>query len=249
MQNGALIILKEDPEPGDTVIITGDGLSALQERGPRLAMAVTVISRSGGSFRARIVSLEEDRASLLVFEKMAGSAESKLSITLLQALPEKERMELIIEKTTELGVDVVVPWKAEKGITLAERDARQQKSVHWQKRANKAAKQCRRARVPSIMPFTSLEIALEQTGDCGLRLSLSESYGSGLQEVLRSSSEVESIGLLVGPEGGLVPRELELAEEAGFVPVRLGARILRTETAAIVAVAIAQYVLGDLGGG
>ncbi len=230
------------------MILTGTNLEALQAWEPRPAMAVTIVSGSGESLRARVISLEAERASLLVFEKMAASAESGVEITLLQALPDKERMELIIEKATELGADVIVPWKAERGVDLVERDSVQEKSKHWQRRATKAAKQCRRARLPAIMPFSSLRDALRRCSDCDLKLALYESGGEPGRDVIGSVSKPASVALLVGPEGGLAEGEMEAAQQAGFVPLHLGGRILRTETAAIVAVTIIQYVLGDLGG-
>ncbi|MFO8057037.1 MAG: RsmE family RNA methyltransferase [bacterium] len=242
------IRLSETPAPGDTITLTGDNLEALKHWGPRPGMAVTVLSGSGESLRARVISVESDHALLLVFERMPGAAESGISVTLVQALPDKERMELIIEKTAELGVDVIVPWKAARGIDLDERDRGQQKSRHWQRRAAKAAKQCRRGRIPAIMPFTGLKEALEQVQEFELKLALYEKEGAAFAETLAGCSHATTAALLVGPEGGLAEWELSLARQAGFVPLHLGGRILRTETAAIAAVTIIQYALGDLGG-
>ncbi len=241
------LIVAAGAEPGKTVTLTGAALAALRAWSPRPGAAVSIADGEGDSFRARVVEVHAERASLFVYERMKGPPESRLELILLQALPDKERMELIIEKAVELGADVIVPWKAERGVSLAERDERQPKSRQWQKRALRAARQCRRGRAPFIAPYAELGSALEYAAGAQLRIALWEDARAPLKEVLESAGSPGSVAVLVGPEGGLAAGEVEAAGRAGFITASLGARVLRTETAAICALALAQYALGDLG--
>ena len=103
---------------------------------------------------------------------MGGPAESPVEIILLQALPDKERMELVIQKATELGVDVLVPFKSERSIALEQREKRQPKAHRWQEHALSAARQCRRARAPLVAGYTDLAGAIEWARECRLRVVL-----------------------------------------------------------------------------
>jgi 16S rRNA (uracil1498-N3)-methyltransferase len=199
----------------------------------------------GNDFRGRILRLSETEASILVFDAFPSPTESSSEIILLQALPEKERMELIIQKATELGVSAILPFQSERSISLKEREAKQKKAHRWQQIAVKAVQQSRRAKVPRVRECRSLQDVL---GDCmgdGLKILLWEKKGEALKDVLRQR-HFQTIYVMVGPEGGFTEEEVRLAKEEGFIPVKLGQRILRTETAAIAMVAIFQYELGDL---
>jgi 16S rRNA (uracil1498-N3)-methyltransferase len=168
-----------------------------------------------------------------------------LEIILLQALPEKERMELIIQKTTELGISVILPFQSEKSISLKEREAKQKKAHRWQEIAVKAVQQSRRAKVPRVEECRTFQEVLGVCMGDGLKILLWEKGGEDLKNVLRQPLPPK-IYVMVGPEGGVTEEEVRLAKEEGFIPVKLGQRILRTETAAIALVAILQFELGDL---
>jgi 16S rRNA (uracil1498-N3)-methyltransferase len=172
--------------------------------------------------------------------------ESPLEIVLAQALPEKERMELIIQKVTELGVAGIFPFQSEKSISLIEREARQKKAHRWQQISIKAVQQSRRARVPYVGACRSFQELLENLRDEGLKILLWEREGESLKTILERH-HAQKIYVMVGPEGGFTEKEVDLAKGKGFIPVKLGQRILRTETAAISLIAILQYELGDLG--
>jgi 16S rRNA (uracil1498-N3)-methyltransferase len=230
---------------GWEVVISGEALVALRQWSPRPGEAVTV-SAGGAWFRARVISLEADRARLFLYEEMSAPPEPAAEILLLQALPEKERMELIVEKTTELGVAVIVPWQAERGVTLAEREALEKKSHRWPARAMKAARQCRRGRIPEIAAVTDLAGALARAEGAEVKLALWERAEELLTpEMLAEdfAARPGAVALLVGPEGGLTEEEAYIIAAAEFRLVSLGSRILRTETTAIAAVALAQFNL------
>lgn len=246
MSGPGAIRLEAEPEPGEEVVVSGPALEALLLWSPRPGSAFTVVSPSGACFRARLINLGDKNATLVVFESMEEGAAPRLEVTLLQALPDKERMELIIEKATELGVDLIVPWQAERGVSLSERDSRQAKSRRWPERALRAAKQCRRSSIPSVAPFCSLEEALDYAIDAEVKIALWEKARTPLRLVLESADWPGSVALLVGPEGGLTDDEMIAAGKAGFIGASLGARVLRTETAAIAALAVVQHTLGGL---
>jgi 16S rRNA (uracil1498-N3)-methyltransferase len=240
------IIVDQGVEIGKEVIIEGPPLEALLFQGGRVGSIVTLTDSTGKDYRGRVLSLSEERASLHIFEAFPTSTESSVEIVLLEALPEKERMELIIQKTTELGVSTIIPFQSTRSISLEERDSKQKKSHRWQEIAIKAVQQSRRGRVPKVEACCSFGEALELCRGEGLRILLWEKEGEPLKKTLASHLP-KKIYAMVGPEGGFTEGEVKLAKDRGFVPIKLGQRILRTETAAIILVGILQYELGDLG--
>ncbi|OGP80098.1 MAG: hypothetical protein A2V86_05990 [Deltaproteobacteria bacterium RBG_16_49_23] len=244
------IVLDLDIEIGKKVILEGPPLEALRVQGGRAGSIATLTDAQGKDFRGRVLRLSGEKASVLIFESFPSSTESLLEMILLQALPEKERMELIIQKATELGVSAILPFKSQKSISLEEREAKQKKAHRWQEIAVKAVQQSRRAKVPRIEKYRSFEEALEYCREEGLKILLWEKEGESLRNVLKKyfamSPPFGKAYLMIGPEGGFTREEVRLAEDKGYIPVKLGQRILRTETAAITLVGILQYELGDL---
>jgi len=240
------LVLDQRIDIGKEVLIKGPLLEALSFRRGRAGSIVTLTDSEGSDFRGRVLRLSEKEALILPFEAFHLPVESPLEVILLQALPEKERMELIIQKATELGVSTIVPFKSERSISLEEREAKQKKAHRWQEIAIKAVQQSRRAKVPRVETYCSFQEALMVCQGDGLKILLYEKDGENLRNVLRQY-QPKKICAMAGPEGGFTEREAGLAKDKEFVPVKLGERILRTETAAITLVGILQYELGDLG--
>jgi 16S rRNA (uracil1498-N3)-methyltransferase len=228
------------------IVIEGPPLEALRFQGGRVGSLVTVTDGIGNEFRGRVLRRSETQACLLIFDRFPSPTESAVELVLLQALPEKERMELIIQKTTELGVSAIVPFKSAKSISLEEREAKQKKAHRWQEVAVKAVQQSRRARVPHVEPYRSFREALNACDGAGLKILLWEKKGEHLRQIVNRHPSKKIYGM-VGPEGGFTEEEVSLAQEVGFIPIQLGQRILRAETAAILLVGLLQYELGDLG--
>jgi len=239
------IILDRKVDKGEEVLIEGPPLEAFRFQGGRVGGIVTLTDSEGDDFRGRVVRLSKEKALVLIFEAFPSPTESPLEVILLQALPEKERMELIIQKATELGVSTIIPFKSGRSISLEEREAKQKKAHRWQEIAVKAVQQSRRARVPRVESYRSFQEALKVSKGEGLKIVLYEKEGEDLKNVLRRY-QLKKICAMVGPEGGFTAEEVELAKDKGFIPIKLGQRILRTETAAITLVGILQYELGDL---
>ena len=163
-------------------------------------------------------------------------------ITLFQALPKFDKMDLIVQKTTEIGVNHIAPMICQRSIPKSV--VHQKRTVRWQRIANEAAKQCRRPHFVHVMAPQRLEECLGKVDHLDLLILLWEGEKrQRLKEILRNHGETKSVGLFVGPEGGFTEEEVGLALEKGCVPATLGDNILRTETAAIVSVASVMYEL------
>jgi 16S rRNA (uracil1498-N3)-methyltransferase len=240
------IVLNRKVEVGKDVRIQGPPLEALCFQGGRVGSLVTLTDPEGNDFRGRVLRLSETEASLLIFDAFPSATESSLEIMLLQALPEKERMEMIIQKATELGVSAILPFQSERSISLKEREAKQKKAHRWQHIAVKAVQQSRRAKVPYVGECRPLREVLDDCSEEGLKILLWEKEGENLKSLVRHPP-AQTIYIMVGPEGGFAAGEVMLAKEKGFIPVKVGQRILRTETAAITLIGILQYEWGDLG--
>ncbi len=243
------IVLDQKLETGKEVILEGPPLEALRFQGGRAGNIITLTDSQGKDFRARVLRITKESAFVFIFDAFPSPTESSLEIILLQALPEKERMEWIIQKATELGVSTIIPFKSERSISIEERETKQKKAHRWQEIAVKAVQQSRRAKVPKIEPYRSFKESLDFCKEGALKILLWEKEGESLRDVLKKYSVLNpptKIYALVGPEGGLTDDEVALAKEKSFIPVKLGQRILRTETAAITLIGILQYELGDL---
>ena len=182
------IVLDQKVVIGKEVIIEGPPLEALRVQGGRIGSIITLTDSEGKDFRGRVLRLSGKRASVLPFETFQSPTESPLEIILLQALPEKERMELIIQKATELGVSAIVPFKSEKSISLEERETKQKKAHRWQEIAIKAVQQSRRAKVPKVEPYRSFIESLEFCKEDVLKILLWEKEGESLRDVLKKYS-------------------------------------------------------------
>ena len=164
-------------------------------------------------------------------------------ITLFQALPKFDKMDLVVQKTTEIGVDQIAPMICQRSIPKSV--VPEKRTARWQRIANEAAKQCKRPHFARVFAPQRLEECLGRVVDhLDLLILLWEGEKrQKLKEVLRNHGEAKSIGVFVGPEGGFTDDEVELALQNGCLPATLGDNILRTETAAIASVASVMYEL------
>jgi 16S rRNA (uracil1498-N3)-methyltransferase len=169
--------------------------------------------------------------------------ESPLAITLLQGVSRGERMDLIIQKSTELGVARIVPVLAERSVVKIDARQRARKQEHWQAIAVSACEQCGRNRVPQVADALSLGDAIAALAPEGARCLLAADATGSLANAATSGER--TLALLIGPEGGLSDNEQKFARANGFTAYRLGPRILRTETAGLAALAALQTLAGD----
>jgi 16S rRNA (uracil1498-N3)-methyltransferase len=199
---------------------------------------VSVFDGAGREFRARVVQARRETAELeLSDEVQPARPESPLQLTLAVALLKGEKFDLVVQKATELGVSRIVPLMTRYAdIKLRDESDAARRVARWQRIALEAAKQSGRAVVPEVSQPAALEDALKNP--C---LFFSEREGHGLKPI-----DTDTVTAIVGSEGGWSDEELEQAREARADVVTLGGRILRAETAAIVATALLQHLAGDL---
>lgn len=174
-----------------------------------------------------------------------------IEITLCQAIPKTDKMEAIIRHATELGVGRIIPFHAERSIPRWPAEKSLQKRDRWQKIAVEASRQCGRTDIPEIGEIVSLTEVLHCAHPDWLKLICWEEESvRGIREILRKPKNEGTKGflLVVGPEGGFDKKEIDQAQQAGFLSVSLGKRVLRVDTAAVAVIAILQYEKGTLGG-
>jgi 16S rRNA (uracil1498-N3)-methyltransferase len=208
----------------------GDRLVAFNGRGIERHASVDAMQRRGAS-----LALSTERAVVL--------PESPLDLTLLQALPKTDAMDLIVQKATELGVRTIVPVYSEFGVVRLDAKRSERRLEHWRKIARSACEQCGRHTPPHIEPPTPLTVAIEALAPTTARLALDPEAGDSF-----GHSAPPRAGLItaVGPEGGFAAGDWRRLDAAGFLRVTLGRRVLRAETAAVAVCAIAQSLWGDL---
>jgi 16S rRNA (uracil1498-N3)-methyltransferase len=204
---------------------------------------LSVFDGTGHEFRAEITQVDGDRVTVKLGDATPGTAESPLKITLVQGVSRSERMDWTLQKATELGVAAVAPVLTARSVVRLDEKQAAKKQAHWRGIVVGACEQCGRAKVPSVSTAMTLREYFANVRKDGLRLVLSPSAPASLVGLSSMPSKVE---LLIGPEGGLDDDELHAAQKAGFMPVRLGPRVLRTETAAVVALSVLQGLWGDL---
>jgi len=202
-----------------------------------------IFDGSGSEFHAEIQSIEGENVMVRVGTQSTGSAESPLRITLVQGVSRSERMDWTLQKATELGVSAIAPVLTSRSVVRLDDKQAEKKQSHWRGIVIGACEQCGRSRIPAVGTPMQLRNYFSSVRKDGMRLVLSPVAPGSLAGIASLPSKVD---LLIGPEGGLDDDELTAAQKAGFMPVRLGPRVLRTETAAVVALTVLQALWGDL---
>lgn len=190
-----------------------------------------------------------------ITSEITGQAENKteptLKVTLYQGLPKADKMELIIQKCVELGVTEIVPVLTDRCVVKLNTDKDSlAKVTRWQKIALEAAKQCNRGLVPKVGSPVKFSEAVKLVSGKDLSvIPYEKEYATGFKSLASACSGIKSAAVFIGPEGGFTEQEIELAGNMGIRKITLGPRILRTETAGIVALSLMMYELGDVSNG
>jgi len=207
--------------------------------------SLLVFNGGGDEFSATMLNAGKNSATLRIDEQTVAQTESKLRVHLVQAVSRGERMDFVVQKATELGVKRITPVLTEYGVVKLDSGRAEKRRDHWQKVAASACEQCGRVRLPLVeAPVTLKEWFGNAPAHVDAQLILKPGAAMPLAAI---SAPPTKVCLLIGPEGGFSDNEYEDAEVVGFRPVAIGPRILRTETAAIAALAILQSLWGDLG--
>ncbi len=223
-----------------------DGLASLEATDAHHALKVlrmnpgdeAALIHGGQLYRCAIQTMSASEVTARVLETLP-SPEPKLKITLYQGLPKADKMDWIVQKATELGVSRIVPMAMDRCVVKLDAKDGAKKQERWQKIAREAAKQSGRALVPQIAP---LQKSPEFKEDL-LLVPWEEAQGYNLAKAHSQHPDVHSIGILIGPEGGIARSEIAALP---FAPVTLGPRILRTETAGLCAISALYALYGDL---
>ena len=204
---------------------------------------VTLFNGRGGEYAGRIAAVDRLRVSVDVLEHRRLERESPLAVTLVQGVSAGEKMDFTVQKATELGVAALQPVLAARSVGRLAGERAELKRAHWRRVAVAACEQCGRNRIPEVLPVLPLAEYCRAPAAGGVRLLLSPQAQLGLRA---AAARVDGAAALAsGPEAGFVADEEAMLVAAGFVPVRLGPRVLRTETAALAALAALNVLAGD----
>jgi 16S rRNA (uracil1498-N3)-methyltransferase len=210
----------------------------------RVGEEIVLFDGTGREAEARVTRIWPTEL-LVQVGAVRAAAVAPMAITLIVGLLKGEKMDWVVQKATELGCAHIVPASSANAVVKLEGERGAGRLQRWQKIAGEAARQCGRADVPQITEIRDIAGALA-TGPGWRVLFHEEARGASLRRLLPAERPAE-ITIAVGPEGGFAPEEVAVAERAGYVVSGLGPRILRAETAALVALAAIGYALGDLG--
>lgn len=213
------------------------------QAGDRIILA----DNEGWEHRGLIRSVDRDTLIVGIEGSSLREPGDETRITLCQGLPKGDKLELIIQKCTELGLDRLVPFTSGRTVPKLDKNREAGRLERWRRIALEAARQSNRPTISEVTPIIPFDRLLDSV-DAEVRLLLWEGEPTRrLKEVLAELPKPRRVAVIVGPEGGLSREEAELAESKGFVPVTLGELILRTETAGIAITAILQYQWGEIG--
>ncbi len=208
----------------------------------RVGDALILFDGGGGEYSAHLESVDKKRVVVSVDSHVDLERESPLAVTLVQAVSSRDRMDVTLQKAVELGVARIVPVMSQRSVVRLSGERAEQRVQHWQQVVISACEQCGRNQVPQVEALSPLVTYLERPSSDVIRWMLSPSAEHALRSLEKPQTEVQ---LLVGPEGGLTAEEERAAGDAGFTSVRIGPRILRTETAAPALLAAMQALWGD----
>lgn len=218
------------------------GLSLRMKPGEQLT-----VNSCGTDYRCEIASITPDEIALEIREAAACSNEPTCRVTLFQALPKADKLEQIIQKAVELGVTEIVPVLTRRCIARPSAGDFQKKLPRLQKIAQAAAQQSGRGIIPAVAPLHTLAQAAERLADSAVAAVLYENETAQSVSFSALPADAESYALIIGSEGGFDPEEVAALVEKGAVPVWLGSRILRCETAPLAALSVLMFRTGNLG--
>ncbi len=230
--------VSENQKQGDRYYITGTDFNHIKNVLRMSVCDTFLVSDNGVSNLCEIESFENDSVIARVIEEDYNDTSLPISIYLFQGLPKGDKMELIIQKTVELGVESVIPVEMSRCVVKLDDKKKKSKVSRWQSISESAAKQSKCNRIPQIADVLTYKQALEKAKGLDLLLVPYESK-HGMADTKAALSQIKagmSVGILIGPEGGFDEKEVEEAFENGGKVISLGKRILRTETAAITSV-------------
>lgn len=231
------------------IIIVGDDVHHIRNvMRFRKGANIVCVDGQGNDYLTEIVELAKEAVQCQIIKMMPSTGEAKLKIALAQALPKGDKWEWILQKGTELGVTTFYPFMSERTLVKIRPEKLAKKQIRWKRIVKEAAEQAHRGIIPEIYPPLHWDAFLSLLKKQSNAWIAYEKGGKPFRTCLEGQPDQSSALLIIGPEGGFSPVEIEEAKKAGAIPVTLGPRILRTETASIVGLSCLLYAHGELGG-
>ncbi|RDY23973.1 16S rRNA (uracil(1498)-N(3))-methyltransferase [Romboutsia maritimum] len=214
----------------------------------KIGEELEICDKENNEYICKITDIDKDNVSLHILEKVNINRESDLKVRLYQGLPKGPKMEMILQKLTEVGVDEIILVQTKRSVAKVDDKKEDKKIDRWERIIYEAAKQSKRGKIPKLNGVITFEQALKEMENNDVNICPYENERTiSIKSAIKNAS-VNSIGIFVGPEGGFAEEEIQKIQDIGAKVVSLGPRILRTETASVVASSIALYELSDLGG-
>lgn len=241
-------VSKERITKGEVALSGSDSKHIKQVLRLKAGDKIKVLSGNGKEYLFRITAVKKNEVKADIIKEIVTDTESNLKVTLVQSLPKPNKMDFIVKSCSELGVAKIIPVTTERTIVRLDSSEKMLvRQIRWQRIAKEAAEQSGRKKVPQICELTSFKLALKECPRFDLSLIPWElEKKEGIKEALQNRKGSKTILILVGPEGGFSLQEIEQAKLAGALPVSLGRRILRSETAGMVTLALVMYEFGDM---
>lgn len=233
----------------NTCIIEGEDVKHISKvLRCKIGEELEVCDKDNNEYICEITNIDKNIVNLDILEKADIKRESNLKIRLYQGLPKGPKMEMILQKLTEVGVDEIVLVQTKRSVAKVDDKKEDKKFDRWERIIYEAAKQSKRGKLPKLRGVLSFKEALEEMQNNDMNICPYENERTVSIKKAIKNSDIKNIGIFVGPEGGFAEEEIEKIQEIGSKVVSLGPRILRTETASVVASSIVLYELSDLGG-
>lgn len=214
----------------------------------KIGEKLEVCDKDNSEYVCEITNIDKGQVDLEILEKKDIKRESDLKVKLYQGLPKSTKMEMILQKLTEVGVDEIILVSTKRSVVKVEDKKEGKKLERWERIIYEAAKQSKRGKIPTLKGILSFNEALEDMKNNDMNICPYENEKTVSIKSAIKDANIGNIGIFVGPEGGFEEEEIEILQNIGSKVVSLGPRILRTETASVVASSIVLYELSDLGG-
>lgn len=234
-----------DSNVNDTLCLEGaDAIHISKSLRMKTGDELIICDKNETDHRCIITNIENNSIFLKVIESTRCINEPNIYVALYQAIPKADKMDLIVQKCVELGVNKIVPVVTERCISRPDTKSINKKIIRWQKISKEAAKQSRRGKIPKIESLINLECAAKKSQESDCSLVFYELSGKKINDIINHSPK--TISIFIGPEGGFTEQEISILSSYNVIPATLGKRILRTETAPIAALSIIMYETGNM---
>lgn len=233
----------------NTCIIEGEDVKHISKvLRCKIGEELEICDNDNNEYICEITSIDKDNVTLDILESVDIKRESDLKVKLYQGLPKGPKMEMILQKLTEIGVDEIILVQTKRSVVNVSDKKEDKKIERWERIIYEAAKQSKRGKIPKLRGILSFKEALEDMKENDLNIAPYENERTKSIKKAIKGVDINNIGIFVGPEGGFEESEIQSIEEIKGQVVSLGPRILRTETASVVASSIVLYELSDIGG-